>query len=125
MTREFYGATADAQRSINDLLLLPATGKEQDWEFELAKPNRIAEMMQVATAHALNFEERCALFLLLIASMEQMSETGNLENHLILKAHLLLGDNPDVREAMIFYWIEQNRSSDAKLSRKILLGYPD
>jgi len=116
-----YGATIDAQRSINDLLSLPATGKEQDWEFELADPNRIDEMLQAAKARNLNYDERCALFLLLIASMEEKSEADELDGDLIEKAQSLLNNNADVREAMIFYWIEQ-RSSDDTFMRKILLG---
>ncbi|RWM67491.1 MULTISPECIES: hypothetical protein [Mesorhizobium] len=122
MTREFYGCTTDAQRSINVLLSLPATGKEQDWEFELADPNRIGEMLQASATQNLNYDERCALSLLLIASMEERSAAGNLEGDLIRKAHMLFNNNAELRAAMMFYWIELHRSSDDELMRKILLG---
>ena len=122
MKREFYGATVDAQRSVNDLLSLPATGKEQDWEFELADPTRIDDMLKVAKTEKLNYEQRCALYLLLIASMAERNEAGNLEGDLIDKAHSLLNHDPDVQGAMIFYWVEQKRSLDDELMRRILIG---
>lgn len=48
MAREFYGATVEAQRAINKLLALPASGREQDWEVELADPHRVEEMLAAA-----------------------------------------------------------------------------
>lgn len=120
MTLQFYGATLDAQRSINDLLSLPGTGREQDWEFEFADPNRIGEMMRAAATQHLNRDERCALSLLLIASIEEASATGTLEGDLIHQAHTLFSNDAELREAMVFYWIKQHRASNEALVRKML-----
>lgn len=122
MTREFYGATVEAQRAINKLLALPASGREQDWEIELADPRRIGEMLAIAADGGLNLDERRALALLTIASIDEAADAGEVNHQDIEQANLILGQDDEVRDAMTFYWIDQNRASDAETVKKILLG---
>lgn len=122
MAREFYGATVEAQRAINKLLALPASGREQDWEVELADPHRIEEMLAVAADSDLNLDERCALALLTIASIDEAAEGGGVNPQDLERAQSILKQDDEVREAMIFYWIDQNRASDAETIKKILMS---
>lgn len=120
MSREFYGATSLAQKTINELLALPATGREQDWEFEFADHRRIGDMLTIASNEDLNLDERCALSLLLLASLEEGSEAGELDADITSATQRFLRENPQVHEAMHFYWIEQRKASDEPLMRTIL-----
>ena len=121
MTREFYGATVEAQRSINKLLSLPASGREQDWEFELADPNRLGEILMAASANELSFEEKCALSLLIVASIEEASELEPIHQVMNEQAKGILRQDADVLDAMKFYWIEQGRATNEELVREMLL----
>ena len=120
MTWEFYGATMQAQHSINELLSLPASGREQDWEFELADPSRIEEMLGAMSSGARSYDEKCALALLMIASAEEAVETGQVDPDLVERARVVFKQDADVREAMLFYWIENGRASRGEFVRDIL-----
>lgn len=122
MAREFYGATVEAQRAINKLLALPASGREQDWEVELADPRRIGEMLAIASDGGLNLDERRALALLTIASIDEAANAGEVDYQDVERANSILKQDDEVREAMTFYWIDQNRASDTETVKKILLG---
>ena len=122
MAREFYGATVEAQHAINKLLALPASGREQDWEVELADPHRIGEMLTVASDSSLNLDERCALALLTIASIDESADAGEVNPKDVERAKSILKQDDQVRDAMIFYWIDQNRASNEETVKKILLG---
>lgn len=121
MAREFYGATVEAQRAINKLLSLPASGREQDWEVELADPYRIEEMLTVASENDLHLDERCALALLTIASIDELAGAGEVNAQVIERARSILTQDEEVRDAMIFYWIDQDHASDMGTVKKILL----
>jgi hypothetical protein len=112
MLREFYGATVEAQRSINKLLSFPATGREQDWEFEFADPNRIEDMLNVAATVKLDHDERCALLLILIASIDEAFGSNSPQRDLIERSKIALRTNVRVQEAMEFYWVKQGRASN-------------
>ena len=120
MAHEFYGATLQAQRVINELLSLPASGREQDWEIELADPDRVEEMIEAAANTNLDYDERCALALLTIASIEELFASGENSPHIIEKAKSSIAIDNDVRDAMIFYWIEQRRASNEATVKEIL-----
>ena len=120
MMREFYGATIKAQHSNNRLLSLPASGQEQDWEFELADPTRIEDML-VATTTELSYDEKCALALIAIASIEEAVASDLLDDSMIELARIALRKSRDVHEAMKFYWIEQGRATEEEAVRKLLL----
>lgn len=104
MTKEFYGATVEAQHTVNKLLALPASGREQDWEFELADPNRIEDMLRVLSGE-LSYDERCALALLTIASIEEAVEAEIIDSNVVERAKVMLKSDRDVFSSMRFYWI--------------------
>lgn len=121
MPREFYGATVESQRVINELLALPASGREQDWEVELADPRRIQEMLAIASDGTLDLDERCALALLIIASIDEAADAGEVNHRDVELANLILKQDDEVRDAMKFFWIDQSRASDTETVKKILL----
>lgn len=56
---------------LNKALSLPSTGHEQDWELELSDPARIKEFIEFyKNNHHLDFDIKCSLMALLIASFE-------------------------------------------------------
>jgi hypothetical protein len=120
MAHEFYGATIEAQQSINRLLSLPATGREQDWELELADPSRIEAMLDAITTK-LSDNEKCALALITIASIEEAVAADQFDAGIIERARMALRKDKDVHEAMKFYWIKQGRATDEEVVRKLLL----
>jgi len=120
MSREFYGPKADAESTINQLLSLPATGREQDWEVELADPGRINEMLDALEYKDMNFESQSALALLVISSMEEANVAGTLGDVQVRRASQLLASRNDVRERMCFYWIELGRANDIHLVKRII-----
>ncbi|RFM25816.1 hypothetical protein [Deminuibacter soli] len=63
--------TKAAITALNELLQLPATGNEQDWEVELADKNRIAGFVNVAHTANLSAAERFALVALILCSYEE------------------------------------------------------
>ncbi len=122
MQTEFYGAKASAQEAINHLLRLPATGKEQDWEIELADPARIDEMLDALESQTLDLDCQNALALLLLTSMEEASEAGSLdERHVKRMAHIL-SLRQEVRKKMHFYWIDLDRARNSSLIAKMVSG---
>lgn len=120
MPRGFYGAKPQAIRTINDLLGLPASGQEQDWEIELADPARIDEMLDLQSLHELDYDAKCALSLLLIGSIELAFENGALEEHQVRRASEFFRENPPILEAMCCYWNDLRMAGDSSLMKRIL-----
>ncbi len=54
---------------LNELLSLPATGNEQDWEIELADPSRVVEFLDIYEQLPENVGVRRALWALITASL--------------------------------------------------------
>ncbi|MDT4329318.1 hypothetical protein ACQE3E_07125 [Methylomonas sp. MED-D] len=120
MSREFYGPKADAESVINQLLSLPATGREQDWEIELADPARIDEMLDILESKDIDFECKSALALLAISSMEEANEAGMLEAAQVRRAYQLFFKRDELRERMCFYWIELGRANNIELVKSVI-----
>lgn len=67
----------EAIESLNDKLSLPATGIEQDWEVELADPNRVTEFLSYYKNHTLSSDEKKALMSLILASYDDFLHEKN------------------------------------------------
>jgi len=85
---------------------LPFDGSEQDWEIELADPARVHEMLALASGTVLDHEEKCALFLLLLASIERGEDGGMDFGEFIQPVASLIVSSPDIRAEMIHFWID-------------------
>jgi len=122
MPNEFYGPTKESEKKINLLLRLPASGDEQDWEFELADLSKIDQMIEVFISENLDLEAKSALAVLLISSMQDADEAGVLREDQIRRAKLLLSENGDVLSRMRFYWIKLKIANNLKLLENITSG---
>lgn len=120
MSSEFYGPKINAEIVINQLLRLPATGNEQDWEFELADATKIDEMIDVFLSSNLDLDCKSALALLIISSMEEADQACTLDDAQIVRMSQLLANDNEVRNRMHFYWIEQEKTSNITLVNRIL-----
>lgn len=121
MTREFYGPKADAELIINELFNLPASGKEQDWEIELADPERIDEMLDVLELNEMNFDCKSALCLLIVSSIEEANEAGMLNDLHVQRVSKIFSMNYDLREMMWFYWIHLGRARNINLIKNLFV----
>jgi hypothetical protein len=120
VSREFYGAKGGAIDAVNQLLALPASGREQDWEFELADPSKIDAMLQALSTGTFDFETKSALALLLISSMEEASELGLLHEKQVAGACEALAADSGLKDRMKFYWVDLGRSDNPDLVRTVL-----
>lgn len=110
MRSGYYGAPTAAEQTINDLLGLSVTGREQDWECELADSRRIDELIALYATHDLDIESRSALGLLLLYSMCDADDEGLLTDAQIHAVEQLFSADEPVRERMRFYWFEALKS---------------
>ncbi|WP_333606365.1 hypothetical protein [Arsukibacterium sp.] len=113
---EFYGPKIEAEDAINKLLNLPATGREQDWEIELADPARIDEMLDALETKEIDFDCQSALSLLVISSIDEANELGLLNEKQVRRAAELFFINSDLRDRMCFYWVHLARAKDINLT---------
>lgn len=104
MTDEFYGASLSAQRRINRLLNLNVSSREQDWEFELADPSRVDDMLDVASETILTLDEKSALALLLLASIDGRGDLTPLQ---IQRTREFVCHDQSLRARMLFFWRER------------------
>lgn len=118
--KKFYGATVLAMAEVNALLNIPATGREQDWEFEFSEPNRLPEFVDNLERDSLSSGGKDALALLLVASIEVAAERGILDREIFVRAKKWFSVNEAPREKMNFYWIRENRSQVPDLVRELL-----
>ncbi len=120
----FYKATVEAQNHINQLLRLPATGSEQEWEIELADPLRVEEMIDtLARSVHLSLDCQCALALLIISSMEVADELDQLKPSCVAKMARMLPTQPIIASRMYFYWVALGRLLNPDLGQRIFSAY--
>jgi hypothetical protein len=117
---EYYAATKDAQEEINVLLDLPATGEEQDWEYQFADPERIDSMLRILADQQLSLETKSALCQLMIASFEVAFEEGIEDQARMDQAASLIRTDPIVLERMRFYWLGLGKAWHPKLTERLL-----
>lgn len=117
MGNEFYGSTKEAESFVNQLLSLPATGAEQDWEFEFADPSRIREMIDALMIGDLDIEQMSALALLLISSIQ---ESEGIDYTALARAAQAVASNSDVLDRMYFYWVTLGRAGDKELMKRLM-----
>jgi len=98
--------------TINRLLALPATGDEQDWEIELADPNKVEGMFELLADRSLDLEERSAVALLLTHTVDELHDDDEDTSALVPRLRSLLASDLEVLHRMRFYW-SQLQTSDA------------
>jgi hypothetical protein len=81
MDEPYHWPDANAVRTLNSLLKLPATGREQDWEIEMAEIGRMPEMLALLNGATLDLECRSALALLMLHALDfaDMTPSGAID----------------------------------------------
>lgn len=100
--------TKDAIAHLNQALRLPATGREQDWDIELADPGRAEEFVAYAETHDLPPEQRLALMSLILGSLEDLSQAGGLQPALWARAQSLLDADRGLYGGLVKRWAGGN-----------------
>lgn len=112
MSAEYYAAGPEARAVVNRLLDLPPE-PTQDWEFILADPARIEEMLDLIARRELGLEPRSALAQLLVASIDAAESDEVLSSASVLRAEAYFATDPEVRERMVFFWLNERRGRHA------------
>lgn len=87
---------------VNRLLSLPVTGREQDWEIELADSTRLDEFLNLFESGRLDLEGRSALALLILFSITYAAEPVG-DQLMDRTRHGIRKDN-EVLRRMRSYW---------------------
>jgi len=95
--------TAESIDRLNRELLLPANGREQDWEIELADADRVEEFCAHISFVDLNDDDRFALLSLITASaQDRLESTG--AGPWLDDVLATLGNHPELARAIATYW---------------------
>lgn len=102
--QDYHWPHRDAVTRLNAILRLPATGREQDWEIEMADEARATEWLELFRNGQLGIEERAALALLITHSVYCPNCPEETPEHLVKLTRSALRDDLEVRRRMISYW---------------------
>lgn len=99
--------TVSAIYALAQRFNLPYDPFMQDWEYEVADPNRIDEFIDAYLSNELNEDEKFALMDTILQSFEDSSKTLDSDQqwNIILQ---LLEDNLDIHATTICYWAYGN-----------------
>lgn len=120
MNIPYYGATVSAERAVNHLLGLNASGNEQDWEIEFADPSKFDVMLEHLEKQALDTPTRSALCLLLVASFDEAFGGGRVTGIWEERASRALSSDPVILRQMRYFWIDLGRAVHEGEIRKLL-----
>ena len=104
MTTDYLWPDPEAVRTLTSVLKLPATGREQDWEIELADAAKLGEMLTLFSSGGLDLECRSALALLILFAIEYYPDVDIPPRQWIGPVREALENDPEVRNRMLSYW---------------------
>ncbi|NOU87515.1 hypothetical protein GC102_17235 [Paenibacillus sp. LMG 31460] len=97
--------TREAIESLVKKLSLPEPGPfTQDWEYEVADVTRINEFLSFYENSSFNEEERFALMIVIIESLNDAIEKGDVDESILRKAKELLLKDKAIHTNTIIYW---------------------
>ena len=115
----YYGVQRHVALTMNELLALPATGNEQDWEIELSDPAKIDRMIKLFEQDDMDLDHRSALAAIAIASLDEAIEDGaSIEQNLSALGVFLERDEL-LKKRMRFYWTEFYRGINPVILRAL------
>ena len=89
---------------LSELLNLPVTGSEQDWDIELRDSERIGEFIDLYESGRLDNDERIELMELIIASYDELLiKKGTPDERWIAIVKLIKQDR-DIHKPTLDYW---------------------
>lgn len=104
--------TKEAMAALNQALRLPATGREQDWDIELADPDRVDEFAAYFESHTLSKREKHALMALILSSLEDLSNKEEVSTELWDRIKRLLRADRDLYADLVKQWGPRNDDPD-------------
>jgi hypothetical protein len=114
--------TKEAIRFLDKALNLPATGREQDWDIELADPNRVNEFVTYFETHDLDEGKKFALMALIMGSLEEASHGKAVPPETWEKVRRLLRENLSLYADLVKIWAPQGDDQDGfAISRLVRL----
>lgn len=105
---------------VDELLKLPATGREQDWEYEFSDVQRIPEILVHLELGGRDAACEDALSLLLLASIDEAEQAELLTETYADRTSKWFKANPETQEKMIFYWVILQKANKPELLRRML-----
>ncbi len=96
--------TKEAMAALNQALRLPATGQEQDWDIELADPDRVDEFVACFESHTSSEGEKHALMALILGSLEDLSNREEVSTELWIRVKRLLRADPGSYADLVKHW---------------------
>lgn len=104
--------TREATTFLNEVLHLPTTGREQDWDIELADPDRAGEFVAYLESHVLSKEQKFALMALIMGSLEDLSYKEGVSPELWDRVKHLLQADPALYADLVRQWGPKNNDPD-------------
>jgi hypothetical protein len=116
MTKYFIPNT-DARKSLADKLSLRYHADMQDWEYEVADMNRLADFEKQYLLSDTNDKEKESLMEIMLDSLNDSLESNDLKNYNDFAPRILkyLNANSQIHEGTVKYWTE----GDFLISNKI------
>lgn len=101
---------------FSQVFLLPARGKEQDWDIELSDKDRVVEFIEYLESNEseLDDDEIVALSALILASLDDLANSESFSEHVWNRAKTVLVRHREILLPLIEYWscINESSSSD-------------
>jgi riboflavin kinase/FMN adenylyltransferase len=119
LSDHYYGPHQTAVARLNQLLDLPASGREQDWEIELADPERLPEFLDAFESASLTMEERAALGALIVGSVDAV-DGPEIPQPLFDRARAALRGDPHIQAKMQFLWLTHDRAVSPDRVKRLL-----
>lgn len=110
---------------LNEKLILPYTGVEQDWDLEMANPERINDFLNYYQSHNLITDEKIAVMSLILASYDDFLNETDLEiDDRWSTIKKVLDTDKIIFTDLLNYWSPENDADEdsfriTKLIRKI------
>jgi len=113
---DYFFLSQTAIGRVNAMFRLPASGKEQDWEVELADPERRQEFFDALTLDALAHdpETEAAVAALFIASADDAIGAGQFSKGEDEAAREYFQRKPELRDKMSRLWFQRSEPIHAK-----------
>lgn len=105
--------TKDAVTFLNQALHLPATGREQDWDLELADQGRAEEFVAYLEGGSFSQEQKFALMSLILASVEDMAREGDVSPVLWGRVQRQLRADSILYAALVRQWGPKDDDPDS------------
>lgn len=119
--KPFYTALPESQLKVNTLLDLPASGEEYSWEFELADASKLDVMCQHLESGQYDIEDRSALALLAVASIEEAVDQGSDVSGFVSRLQRVFQNDDDLQVRMVSFWIDQGNAEHTDMAITLLM----